>query len=113
MQRGEVWSVDFNPTVGSEMRKVRPAVIISRDDVGILPLRVLVPLTGWQAHFTGTPWMVRVEPSPDNGLSKTSAADVFQVRSASTLRFVSLLGRLEDAEMQAIVDALTQLVTPP
>lgn len=42
--RGEVWLVDFDPAVGAEMQKVRPALVISVDSVGRLPLRMVVPL---------------------------------------------------------------------
>ncbi len=38
-RRGEVWMVDFDPAVGAEIRKLRPAVVISVDAVGRLPLR--------------------------------------------------------------------------
>ena len=44
-QRGEIWTVRFDPSEGAEIRKVRPAVVISVDTVGLLPLRIVVPLT--------------------------------------------------------------------
>ena len=37
--RGEVWLVDFDPAVGAEIQKVRPALVISLDSIGRLPLR--------------------------------------------------------------------------
>ena len=43
--RGEVWLVDFDPAVGAEIQKVRPALVISVDSVGRLPLRMIVPVT--------------------------------------------------------------------
>ncbi len=43
--RGEVRFVDFDPSVGAEIQKVRPALVISLDSVGRLPLRLVVPLT--------------------------------------------------------------------
>jgi len=50
--------------------------------------------------------MVRLEPSPENGLSKTSTADAFQVRSVSEQRLVSRLGSLPPETMDAIGNAL-------
>ncbi len=47
-QRGEIWMVRFDPSVGAEIRKIRPAVVVSLDNVGRLPLRIVVPLTDWQ-----------------------------------------------------------------
>jgi mRNA interferase MazF len=51
MNRGEVWLVSFDPGVEAEIRKTRPAVIVSSDIVGVLPLRVVVPITTWQPEF--------------------------------------------------------------
>jgi mRNA-degrading endonuclease toxin of MazEF toxin-antitoxin module len=47
-KRGEVWLVQFNPSVGAEIQKVRPAVVLSVDGVGLLPLRIVVPVTDWK-----------------------------------------------------------------
>ena len=44
MLRGEVWLINLDATVGAEIRKTRPAVIVSADAIGVLPLRVVVPL---------------------------------------------------------------------
>ena len=45
MRRGEVWLVNLNPTLGAEMSKTRPAIIVNDDTIGTLPLRVIVPIT--------------------------------------------------------------------
>lgn len=55
-RRGETWLVDFDPAVGSEIRKVRPALVVSLDAVGRLPLRLVVPITDWKSHYAGFPW---------------------------------------------------------
>ena len=95
MHRGDIWLINLDPTVGAEIRKSCPAVIVSVDEIGILPLRVIVPLTDWKEHYASAPWMVRVTPSQENGLDKPSAADAFQVRSISTQRFIQKIGVLE------------------
>jgi mRNA interferase MazF len=51
--------------------------------------------------------MVRIEPATGNGLAKPSAADAFQVRSVSELRFVRRLGRLSESDMSEVGRALT------
>ena len=56
--RGQVWDVRFDPSLGAEMRKVRPAVVISEDSIGRLPLRIVVPITDWKAEYAGYPWFV-------------------------------------------------------
>ena len=37
MRRGEVWLINLDPTIGSEIKKTRPAVIVNDDAIGILP----------------------------------------------------------------------------
>ncbi len=106
MRRGEVWLIGLDPTVGVEMKKTRPAVIVSSDAVGILPLKVIVPLSEWKDRYSVAPWMVRVEPSAENGLNKPSTADTFQVRSASQVRFVRKLGVVSEAVLRDIAMAL-------
>lgn len=110
MQRGEIWLLNLSPTLGAEMQKTRPAVIVNDDEVGILPLRVIVPITDWKDRYAQAPWMVRLEPSPENGLSKTSTADAFQVRSVSEQRFVSRLGGLSPENMDAVGNALKRVL---
>ena len=107
---GEVWRVNFDPTQGSEMRKVRPAVVINNDRVGRLPLKLVVPITEWSAVYTRYPWMIRLEAEATNGLSKTSGADTFQIRSVSLSRFVGKMGTLPDVQLDAIADAVALCV---
>ena len=106
MHRGEVWRINLDPTMGAEIKKTRPAVIVNDDAVGILPLRVIVPITEWKDRYAVAPWMVRLDPDVENGLDKPSAADAFQIRSLSQTRFVQRTGKLSEAAMQEITKAL-------
>lgn len=110
MKRGEVWLVNLDPTVGAEIRKIRPAILVSSDLVGILPLRVIVPVTDWKDRYGVAPWMVRIEPTPANGLTKTSAADCFQIRSISTDRLVRKIGEVTAEEMEQIVQGIKLVI---
>jgi len=96
------------------MSKTRPALIVNSDTIGILPLKVIVPVTNWQPTFDKFPWMVRIEPDSDNGLAKTSAADTFQVRSLSQARFLHQIGELAAGIMEQIERSLTLVleITP-
>ncbi len=102
ISRGEVWLVNLDPTIGDEMRKVRPAVVVSRDALGILALRVIVPITAWQDRFAGSDWLVRLDPTAENGLDKPSAADTLQVRSVATQRLVRRLGCLAATDLERV-----------
>lgn len=106
MNRGEVWLVNLDPVVGSEMRKTRPAVIVSHNSIGVLPMKIIVPLTGWREEFAKAPWLVPIEKDVRNGIVKKSAADAVQVRSVSETRLVKRLGALGAADMQRIGAAL-------
>jgi mRNA interferase MazF len=106
MRRGEIWLINLDPTIGAEIKKTRPAVIVNDDAIGILPLKVIVPITEWKSHYAIAPWMVRLEPDAENSLDKLSVADAFQVRSVAQERFVRRLGKLSDRAMQEITRAL-------
>lgn len=111
MKRGEIWLVNLDPTQGAEMKKTRPALIVSRDDMGVLPLRVIVPITEWNEKYAGVPWLVRLDPDGSNGLAKPSAADVFQLRSISTqARMVRKLGLVKEAELEKVTEAIIGMV---
>jgi mRNA interferase MazF len=106
MRKGEVWLFNLDPTIGAEIRKTRPAIIVSEDAIQVLPLRVIVPLTDWKDHYNIAPWMVSILPEPQNGLVKHSAADAFQIRSVSRERFVQQLGSLNNDQVKQILKAI-------
>lgn len=94
MKQGEIWLINLDPTVGAEIKKSRPAIVVNDDALGKLPLKVIVPVTDWKQKYEIAPWMIRIEPTSLNGLKKLSSADCFQVRSVSESRFVKKLGTI-------------------
>ena len=110
MRRGEIWLINLDPTVGAEIRKTRPAIIVNDDEVGILPLKVIVPVTEWKDRYAVAPWMVRLDPDRNNGLTKPSAADAFQVRSVAQQRFTQRLGSVTDNQLRQITGALATVL---
>ncbi len=106
MNRGEIWLINFDPTLGAEIKKTRPAIIVSSDTIGKLPLKVIVPVTDWKSTYSSVSWQVRLTPSSGNGLSKISAADTFQIRSVSHQRFIRKLGNLSSIDLAEITKAL-------
>lgn len=109
-KRGDVWRVNFDPTKGSEIRKARPAVVISSDAIGVLPVRIVAPITGWKSVFEKNIWHVRLKPTTRNGLTKESAVDALQVRSADTSRFEEKLGRTSTTELEEIITAVAVVI---
>ena len=108
--RGEVWLLRFDPVQGAEIGKQRPAVVVSLPSVGKLPLRIVVPITGWKPKYTTVPWLVHIKPRKRNGLNKESAADCFQVKSVSVARFTTKLGQLRADEIEEISAAIALCV---
>ncbi|GAB4471110.1 MAG: type II toxin-antitoxin system PemK/MazF family toxin [Anaerolineales bacterium] len=110
MQRSEVWLVNLDPTIGAEIRKTRPAVILSSDLMGVLPLRIIVPITEWKSHYEVAPWLVKLEPDSENGLEKPSAADCFQIRSVSIARLYKRLGRVSPNVLRNILQGVREVL---
>jgi len=109
-QRGEVWRVNFNPTVGAEIQKPRPAVIVSSDAVGILPIKLVAPITDWKDRYTQSFWHVRLDPDQANGLTKASSVDTLQLRGVDTSRLIDKMGRVSADKMEEIAAAIAAIV---
>lgn len=109
-KRGEVWLVNFDPTIGAEIKKVRRAVVVSSDAVGRLPLKLVAPLTEWKPYFANNIWHVRIAPDSTNGLTKTSAVDALQLRGVDTQRFIQKLGQLSHNAMEEITLAIAAVI---
>lgn len=113
MQRGEIWLVNLDPTIGAEIKKTRPAVIVSDDTIGKLPLKIIAPITDWKERYAIAPWMIRVDPTAENGLQKPSAIDTFQLRSIAHERFAKKLGNVTSEEMSRIESGLILVLRLP
>lgn len=109
-QRGEVWLVNFDPTLGTEIQKIRPAVVISSNDVGALPIKLVAPITDWKDRYFRNLWHVRIDPTTDNGLSKSSSVDTLQLRGVDTQRFIKKLGVLSPDEIASITIAIVTVI---
>jgi len=110
MKQGEIWEINLSPTVGSEIKKKRPAVIINDDAIGILPLKVIVPITEWKDRFQGAIWIVKIEPDSKNNLTKLSAVDTFQIRSVSTGQIIRKIGLVSARVLDEIKAAIKTVI---
>jgi mRNA interferase MazF len=102
--------VDLDPTLGAELRKTRPAIVISSDSVGILPIKLVVPVTEWKDSFAKNLWHIRIEPDSNNGLTKASALDILQIRGVDTSRFVTRLGEVDPVTLDEIGAAIVGVI---
>lgn len=100
--QGDVCLVDFNPTKGNEIRKIRPAVIISGDFAVGLDLKIVAPITSWKPDFEKIWWLVKLKPGKETGLEAESVVNCYQMRCVSVERIVKKLGSVGN-ELENIV----------
>ena len=105
-KRGEVWQVNLDPTIGQEIKKKRPVIVISSDIYSPIALRIVIPVTTWQDKFINRPFMVKINKNNLNGLIRDSTGNVLQIRSISTQRFINKLGVISDEIMEQLILAL-------
>ncbi len=102
MKRGEVWLATLDPTVGSEIQKTRPVVIVSPDELnGALRTVIVAPMT------TGSrpaPFRVAVRFKGKDGLIVAE-----QVRAVDRTRLVKRLGALEARTLSAVLGVMGRM----
>jgi mRNA interferase MazF len=105
MLRGEVHLVRLDPTLGSEIKKTRPCVVVSPDELNRhLRTALVAPMTsGGQAY----PWRIACRFQQRAGFV---ALD--QLRTVDRERLVRRLGRLNPTTLEAVFDALQEMFAP-
>ncbi len=99
-QKGEIWQVNFNPIKGMEIGKVRPALVINERFIGQLRNRIVLPITESNLKKSQRPWMLKLNKSNLNGLSKDSAVDASQIKSVSVERFSEKSGEITSKQLE-------------
>lgn len=100
MKRGEVWWVEFDPSVGSEIRKTRPAVIVSNDAANRNLLRVVVvPITSNTDRQYPGEALVTLSEKPGKAMAD-------QIMAADKSRLKNQICTLSKADMLAVENAI-------
>jgi len=104
IKRGEIWLVNLDPTIGSEIQKARPCVVISPPEIhDHLRTAIMAPMT------TGShpaPFRVPVRHAGKNGLILLD-----QIRTVDRARLVKRLGKISEATLNATLSVLTEMFT--
>lgn len=95
---GSIWLVNFEPSVGTEIKKTRPALIISPTDFNQVRSKVtLLPISSTIVKTkTIQPLIVTIKPSATNGLSVDSIVVVIEPNTFDKKRLIKCLGQLEN-----------------
>jgi mRNA interferase MazF len=106
LKRGDVCLVAFDPTIGYEIKKTRPALVI-QNDVGnqFSPLTIVAAIT---SKVSAEPFPVEVvmEPTVANGLSRQSAIRLDQIRTIDRSRVIKRLGAIDTVSMRKVDQAI-------
>ncbi len=104
-RRGEVYLVTFDPTIGSEIQRTRPAIIMQNDVANRhSPITIVAAITS-QFEEPLYPTEVLITP-PEGGLTTPSVALLNQIRSIDRRRLVRRLGRVSAATMERVNRAI-------
>jgi mRNA interferase MazF len=104
-KRGEVWLVSFDPTIGAEIKKTRPALVVQNDIANrASPITIVAAITS-QFEEPIYPTEVLIK-APEAGLTMDSVALLNQIRSIDQRRLVRRLGVVRPATMMNVERAL-------
>ena len=110
MKTGQIYWVNLDPTIGDEIKKRRPVVVLNGGHDKHLKLAIVVPVTAWSSYWEKNPFFVSLEPNTKNGLRKKSVVDCFQIRAISHNRFVDKIGELSNDETVRIKRSITLIL---
>lgn len=105
VKRGEIWLVNLDPTIGHEIRKERPAIII-QNDIGnkYSPITIVAPITS-----QGTDKVYPIEillTSENSGLKKESKALFNQIRAVDKKRLIKKIGKIKEEATDNMNEAI-------
>lgn len=105
VERFDVWLVNLDPTVGSEIHKTRPCVVVSPDEMNRhIRTAIVAPMT-----TRGRPYPTRVQC---RFRRKSGQVVLDQLRAVDRGRLVRRLGRLERRTAARVLDVLAQMFAP-
>lgn len=96
IKKHEIWLIDFDPSVWNEIKKTRPAIVISNTYYNISSWTIFViPISSQEPKNIDSPFHIKIAKDKINNLEHDSYANISQMRSVSKLRFVEKLWTME------------------
>ena len=101
VEQYEVVLVNLDPTMGSELKKTRPCVVISPDEMNRhLDIVIIAPMTSTSKHYP-----TRVSTKLDN---KQGWIVIDQIRTVDKIRLIKILGRLKESEIKKVKEVIKE-----
>ena len=110
MRTGEIYWVNLDPTIGDEIKKRRPVIVVNGGHDKHLRLAIVVPVTAWSPYWDKNSFFISLEPDSNNGLRKKSAVDCFQIRAISHNKFVEKIGNISNDEIDLIKKSIALIL---
>ena len=112
INQGEIWMVNFEPSVGNEIQKFRPAIVVNDDRIGRFGIKIVVPITQWKEHYIDYPWIIKIIPDDINKLSKDSSIECFQIKSFAVDRFDKKIGEIDKLLLLQVHKTIAKTLNP-
>ena len=107
MKKNEIYGVDLDPTIGAEMNKLRPCLIVSPDEMNkYLKTVIVAPITSTQRTL---PTRVLIKSNATSGLKNDSYAALDQIKTIDKSRLLNHIGEISEDEKHQISDALIEM----
>ena len=110
MKAGEIYWVNLDPTIGNEIKKRTPVVVLNGGHDKHLKIAIVVPVTTWSSYWEQNPFFVSLEPNTKSKLKKKSVVDCFQIRAVRHNRFAERIGGISDDEIDQIKRSITLIL---
>lgn len=111
IQQFDIWQIDFDPSVGQEIRKTRPALVMSSSPYNIASGTIfVVPLTSTVPKISRSPFYISIKKNKSNNLLHDSFANVSQLRAISKLRFLKKMGVFERNIQESILKRFLRIM---
>lgn len=110
MKTGDIFWVNLDPTVGDELRKKGPVVVLNHGHQKHFKLAIVAPISNWKRQWEENHFFVVLEPNDLNGLQKKSVIDCFQIRAISHNRFIERIGKTTSNQLVDIKKAISLIL---